>query len=356
MSNSKLSNIDFAVLDISGKNYLPWTLDAEIHLTAKELGETIQTGNTASAQARAKAMIFLRHHLHEDLKKEYLTVKDPLILWQSLKERFDHQKQVILPKARYDWMHLRLQDFKSVSEYNSAMFSITSKLTLCGEKITDEDMLEKTFSTFHASNMLLQQQYRERGFKKYHELISVLLVAEQNNELLMKNHQARPTGSTALPEVHATSNVRGRGREHGNNRGNERGRGRGRGRGRNIVWHRDGYNPKPYDFKKKDDKGKKMQKPAPKHSGNACHRCGMNTHWAKQCRTSRHFVDLYQASLKNKGKDIETNFIDNFNDETNFFGSFNDNEPNPNVRFDSSDFFDDVENVVASFSNDGNNN
>ena len=81
MSNSKLSNIDFAVLDISGKNYLPWTLDAEIHLTAKKLGETIQTGNTASAQARAKAMIFLLHHLHEDLKKEYLTVKDPLILW-----------------------------------------------------------------------------------------------------------------------------------------------------------------------------------------------------------------------------------------------------------------------------------
>lgn len=99
-----------------------------------------------------------------------------------------------------------------------------------------------------------------------------------------------------------------------------------------------------------------MQKPAPKHSGNACHRCGMNTHWAKQCRTSRHFVDLYQASLKKKGKDIETNFIDNFNDETNFFNSFNDNEPNPNVRFDSSDIFDDVEDVVASFSNDGNNN
>nr|GFA38420.1 uncharacterized protein [Tanacetum cinerariifolium] len=187
MSNSKLSNIDLAVLDIFEKDYLSWILDAEIHLTAKDLGETIKTGNTASRQARAKAMIFLRHHLHEDLKNEYLTVKDLLQLWQSLKERFDHQKQVILPKARYDWMHLRLQDFKSVSEYNSAMFSITSKLILCGEMIIEEDMLEKTFFTFHASNMLLQQQYRERGFKKYHELISVLLVAEQNNDILMKN-------------------------------------------------------------------------------------------------------------------------------------------------------------------------
>jgi hypothetical protein len=44
---------------------------------------------------------------------------------------------------------LRLQDFKSVAEYNSALFKISSKLKLCGENITDEDMLERTFSTFH---------------------------------------------------------------------------------------------------------------------------------------------------------------------------------------------------------------
>jgi hypothetical protein len=65
-----------------------------------------------------------------------------------------------------------------VGEYNSVMFRITSELKLYGEKITDEDMLEKIFSTFYASNLLLQQQYRERGFKKYSELISCLLVAE----------------------------------------------------------------------------------------------------------------------------------------------------------------------------------
>ena len=110
-------------------------------------------------QDRAKALIFLRQHLHEDLKIEYLTVKDPYILWTELKKRFDHQKTVILPKARYDWMHLRLQDFKSVSEYNSALFKISSQLKLYGENITEEDMLEKKFTTFHASNVLLEQQY-----------------------------------------------------------------------------------------------------------------------------------------------------------------------------------------------------
>ena len=68
---------------------------------------------------------------------------------------------VILPKAHYDWMHLRLQEYKIVSKYNSAMFRISSQMKLCREKVTDEDMLEKTFSTFHVSNLLLQKQYRE---------------------------------------------------------------------------------------------------------------------------------------------------------------------------------------------------
>jgi S-adenosylmethionine/arginine decarboxylase-like enzyme len=78
---------------------------------------------------------------------------------------------VFFPKARYESIHLRLHDFKFVGEYNFVMFRITSDLKLCGEKITDKDMLEKIFFTFHASNLLLQQQYRERGFKKYSELI-----------------------------------------------------------------------------------------------------------------------------------------------------------------------------------------
>ena len=196
---SKISSLNFIALDISSKSYLSWILDAEINLEAANLGETIKEGNQRSLQDRAKALIFLRQHLHEDLKIEYLTVKDPLILWTELKKRFDHQKTVILPKARYDRMHLMLQDFKTVSEYNSALSKISSQLKLCGENITEEDMLEKTFTTFHASNVLLQQQYRERRFIKYSQLISCLLVAEQNNELLMKNHQSRPTGSETFP-------------------------------------------------------------------------------------------------------------------------------------------------------------
>ena len=37
-------------------------------------------GNEASNQAKVESTIFLRHHLHQGLKTEYLTVKDPLEL------------------------------------------------------------------------------------------------------------------------------------------------------------------------------------------------------------------------------------------------------------------------------------
>ena len=109
-------------------------------------------------------------------------VKDPSILWKSLKERYDNQNTVILPRAHYDWIILRLQDFKLVSDYNLALFKISSQLKLCGEKVSDQDMLEKTYTTFYTSNMLMQQQYRERRFTKYSELIACLFVAKQNNE------------------------------------------------------------------------------------------------------------------------------------------------------------------------------
>ena len=113
---SNLTKLEFVALDITKKNYLSCTLDVEIHLVAMNLRVSINEGNQASLQDHAKTLIFLRHHLHEYLKSEYLTLKDPLTLWNELKGRYDHQKTIILPKARYDWMHLRLQDFKTVSE------------------------------------------------------------------------------------------------------------------------------------------------------------------------------------------------------------------------------------------------
>ncbi|XP_015165131.1 uncharacterized protein [Solanum tuberosum] len=184
---SILSKLEFVALDISSKNYLSWVLDAEIHLDAKGLGTTITEGNATSSQDKVKAMIFLRHHFDEGLKAEYLTVKDPLELWTGLKERYDHLKATVLPRDCYDWIHLRLQDFKI-------------------------------------------QQYRERGFKKYSDLISCLLVVEQHNTLLLKNHEVRPIETSPLPEANVVEAHGQFDRRQNKNRGHNNVCGRSNGR------------------------------------------------------------------------------------------------------------------------------
>ncbi|XP_059311187.1 uncharacterized protein LOC132062667 [Lycium ferocissimum] len=307
---ANLTKLEFVALDISGKNYLSWVLDLEIHLDAMGLGDTIKENNKASNQENAKAMIFLRHHLDEDLKIEYLTIKDPLVLWKNLKERYDHLKMVFLPKARHEWINLRLQDFKSVMKYNSEMFRITSILTLCGEKISDSDKLEKTFSTFHASNVLLQQQYREKDFTKYCDLITHLLVAEQNNDLLMKNHENRPTGAAPLPEVnevyaHHSKRGKGRGpgRGHDNSRGRDNSRSRGRDNGqRRNYFHGVNHSSKKNHHRKGKKKDDRHEVPEARGSENKCYRCGGSGHWARTCRMAKHLVELYQTSIKRKEK------------------------------------------------------
>lgn len=312
---SNLARLEFSALDVSGRNYLTWVVDAELHLASNKLGETIVEKSSASAQDRAKAMILLRHHLHESLKSQYLTVKEPHELWKSLKDRFDHQRTVTLPRARYEYAHLRLQDFKKVSDYNSELFRIVSTMKLCGDKIEDADLLEKTLSTFHANNLVLQQQYRERGFKTYSELLSCLILAEENNQLLLNNHQTRPTGSTPLPdqpnnmlEANATFSRRGRGRGYQRSSGRGRGRGHnGVGQKRNYTWINPNIQKTNVGVKHNNKNHRDKSKPQVE---NLCHRCGGTGHWARTCRTSPHLVKLYQESLKAKGKDVEVNLIE----------------------------------------------
>ncbi|XP_012846367.1 PREDICTED: uncharacterized protein LOC105966354 [Erythranthe guttata] len=116
--------------------------------------------------------------------------------------RFDHQKTIFFPEARNKWIHLRFMDFKTVNEYNSELCHIKSTLEYCGEKLTDAEILEKTYSTLiHASHMILSQQYRAKNYTLFSELVTVLLLAEKNHDLLLKNNQARPVGTRPLPEA-----------------------------------------------------------------------------------------------------------------------------------------------------------
>jgi hypothetical protein len=89
---SEVNKTEFKALALNGKNYQTWALDCEFHLEAMQLTNTItRLGARVPAlppHEMAKTCIFLRHHIHPDLKMEYLELKDPLVLWTKLKERF----------------------------------------------------------------------------------------------------------------------------------------------------------------------------------------------------------------------------------------------------------------------------
>ncbi|XP_059311216.1 uncharacterized protein LOC132062709 [Lycium ferocissimum] len=153
----------------------------------------------------------------------------------------------------------------------------------------------------------VKEEYREKGFTKHCDLIAHLLVAEQNNDLLMKNHENRPTGAAPFPEVnevyaHYSRRGKGRGRDSG------RGRSRDNGQGRNNFPGVNHSSKKNYYQKgKKKDEGHGV--PEARDSENKCYRCGGSGHWSHTCRTPKHLVELYQASMKRKEKNPEANFI-----------------------------------------------
>ncbi|XP_015162149.1 uncharacterized protein [Solanum tuberosum] len=153
--------------------------------------------------------------------------------------------------------------------------------------------------------MILQQQYREKGFKKYSELISCLLVAEQHNDLLMKNHEARPTGSAPLPEAHGVE-AHGQSEIRQNNQGHDYVRGRGKGKRR--------YNNRRGGNHNKRENNMSSQNNPLKGKGDHYHRCGLKGNKcgasSSNARVESHLTlkdDAQTGSSKKYDENVEAN-------------------------------------------------
>lgn len=87
---NSIEKLKFQALKIDGTNFLSWSLDVEAHLAAKDLQDTIITDNGPTLQQKAKALILIRHHLEDTLKRQYMNEYNPKILWEELNSRFNH--------------------------------------------------------------------------------------------------------------------------------------------------------------------------------------------------------------------------------------------------------------------------
>ncbi|XP_047249960.1 uncharacterized protein LOC124885754 [Capsicum annuum] len=140
------------------------------------------------------------------------------------------------------------------------------------------------------------------GFKKYSKLISHLLIAEQHNDLLMRNHESRHAGTTPFPEVN-TVNFHPTRRERSPDPSRGRGHERYFNQGDRLTINN---NLQHQQCKRKGE----SPEAAPRMNSESKYcRCGGKGHWSHTCRSPKYLVNLYQASLKKTNNDVEANFL-----------------------------------------------
>jgi gag-polypeptide of LTR copia-type/Zinc knuckle len=309
-----LEKLHFSALLVDGSNYLTWSVDAETYFASLELEDTLITDNNLTLQQKAKAVFLLRQHLAPSLKTQYMNEVNPRLLWDKLKARFDHMREVWLPEARRDWYNLRVMDHTSIASYNSALFRITSQLEMCGHPVPDADKIDKTLSTFPEANIALGTQYRNMRFTVYFDLIAHLLVEEKQQIVALQNARKRPAGSAPPPQKPETNysirNQRGRGRSRG--RGGYQGRNQNlRGRGNRYL--------NSIHSRGTSGRGSKRDPPSDNiREDRMCYRCGKIGHIKKDCWASDQAAKRHTEARAKSKQNPEGNYMEMEEDLANY--------------------------------------
>ncbi|PRQ47754.1 putative transcription factor interactor and regulator CCHC(Zn) family [Rosa chinensis] len=324
MSNANMQKLDFAKLDSNGVGYQLWVSDVEDHLTANGILATIRPPDSnllvqPTPTKNAQALILIRRHIDDLLRKEYNSINNPRTLWVVLEERFGNIQDTLFD-LKVKWNDLRFSDFKTISEYNSEALCIKSMLKFCGEELTDKDLIEKTLSTFPVSALLVSKQYwleyNDKRITRFHQLINAMLIAEKHDNILVKNYNSRPVGTKSVHEANYggafkegckernpkakenqservgpynrptnDGNRQNDARPRGNNGQHRRGRVSAAGRGGAAT-------DSPRD--RSHAQGASQLKEAG-YSDEVCYRCGSNEHWFKRCKASEKLAAQYKA-------------------------------------------------------------
>ncbi|XP_026410275.1 uncharacterized protein LOC113305457 [Papaver somniferum] len=198
---------EFELLNSAGLEYHRWVVDAETIFVAKDFTSTIKPYADAAPtteKEKAHTLMFLKRHIDPNLRWGYHHLKTPKELWDALDNRFGNIHDSLIPQLNVLWNEIRFLDYVKVNDFQKDMLQIQERMDFCGKKLTDEEMIQKTLSTFPTSSMILANQYRlevdNKRITTFSRLINLLQVAERHNEILINNN-ARAAGKKKVPEA-----------------------------------------------------------------------------------------------------------------------------------------------------------
>jgi hypothetical protein len=283
----------FTVLSPQGNEFETWEQNISNHLLANELSDTLDENfDDTSARNKkrgAQSLIFILKHLCDELQSQYISYKNPKLLISDLRERCSHHRVILKPATLHEWNHLRFQDFRTVADYTTALYNIVSKLRTCklDAIVTEENLIEKTLSTFPLASFNISEQLRFMNFTKYSQLLAALLVSEQHQTVLMKNDKLHPVGiAPREPEIQdPVSFFTNSSRKHYTQQN------------RQLNEQPSNYN----NYYSSKPKFKRQRNKWPKQS--QCNRCGLQGHWQSTCRTHEFHVQVYKELLDLKAKE-----------------------------------------------------
>ncbi|KAL6225785.1 hypothetical protein ACLB2K_004634 [Fragaria x ananassa] len=102
---------EFEIHDVRSNNYLQWASDVTRLFVGKGFTSTIFPPDgpdmVPNEMIKAQTLMFLRRHIHKELKMQYLMMMDPKELWDDLKLRFDYVHDVQFTALSAGWQTIR---------------------------------------------------------------------------------------------------------------------------------------------------------------------------------------------------------------------------------------------------------
>jgi hypothetical protein len=84
---------EFEELALDGHNYATWVMDVKISLALREMYEAIVPPADREQELppthKYNVLYIIRHHIHTDLKSEYVPEEEPSVLWTTLQNHYE---------------------------------------------------------------------------------------------------------------------------------------------------------------------------------------------------------------------------------------------------------------------------